>query len=77
MLKGTAAKQLREARWKAGLSRRQVSELTSPTVSEATIVNVEKSDEPGSDYKPLPQTIYILAAALGLDPDDLFERESA
>ena len=76
MLQSNAAKLIREARWKQGLSRREVSERTKPTVSEATIVKVENSDKPDSDYRPLPQTIYILAAALGLDPQDLLEQEA-
>lgn len=72
MLQSDAARRIREARWKQGLSRREVSERTTPTVSEATIVKVESSDKPGADYTPLPQTIYILAAALDLDVDSLF-----
>ena len=67
MLKSDTARRFREARWAAGLSRREVAEKTNGRLSEQTVVNVEKDG-----YSPLPQTVYILAEALGLDPKDFF-----
>ena len=72
MLKTDTAKRFREARWKAGLSRREVAAMTNGRLSEQTIVNVETDG-----HNPLPQTVYILAAALDLDPSGFFKKEVA
>lgn len=73
MLQSGAAKRLQEARWRAGLSRKALAEKTGNRISEATIVKVERNGD--ADYSPLPQTVYILADALGLDPADLFAED--
>lgn len=70
MLKQDTPKRFREARWQAGLSRREVAERTKGRLSEQTIVNVETDG-----HTPLPTTVYILADALGLNPKDFFAEE--
>lgn len=73
MMKDGARETIQKARWKAGLSRRELSVLTNKRVSEETIRNVELGVVGGHR----PQTLYILAQHLNLDPADLFESESA
>lgn len=70
MLHTDARKRIAEARWKAGFSRRQLAERSG--ISETTIFNIERGVA-----EPLPQTIYVLAGALNLNPEDLLEPEEA
>lgn len=63
---------LAEARWKKGWSRRQVVEATDNRITQTALRNIEKGYS-----NPLPQTIYILAAALEIDPQQFFEDEAA
>lgn len=70
-----APAKLAEARERLGFSRLQVERLTKRAgyrVTEATIFNIEK----GVSKRPYPRTIYALAAAYGMDADDLLERAS-
>lgn len=69
-MKTNTAKRFREARWQQGLSRRQVAERANGRISEATIVNAETDG-----HTLLPQTVYILAEALGIDPTEFFKDE--
>lgn len=68
MVKTDTHKRLQQARWAKGWSRRQLAEATDNRVAESTIFKVEVGD-----VTPFPQTVYILAEALGLDPTDLLE----
>lgn len=74
MLQSDAAKRLREARYAKGWSRKKLSEATEGKVHESTIVNVE-TWTPGDSYDPFPQTIWSLAAVLGLDFNELWTEE--
>lgn len=71
-MKTDTAKRFREARWRLGLSRRQVAERANGRISEATIVNAETDG-----HTLLPQTVFILADALGLDASDFLDEEVA
>lgn len=57
-------KVLRDARFKAGLSRPQLSQMSG--ISEDTILKIEKGR-----HVPQGQTVCLLALPLGLDPDVL------
>lgn len=74
MLKEQARKRIAEARWRAGLSRKALATLTGGRVSAGTIRNLETGENVSTH---LPQTIYILAAALDLDPSELIAEEVA
>lgn len=71
MLKGTAGQTLQHARFRAGLTLRQLSDKAD--VAVATIVNIEQ----GNRATPHGRTVYKIAEALGIDPESLFEREAA
>lgn len=74
MLKDGARQAIKEARYTKGLSRREVWELTGKRVSVGTIRNIELGENVETH---LPQSIYLLAEALGLEPNDLVEHEVA
>lgn len=70
MLNEKAAAVLHDARERRGWSRAQLREATKALgmeVSEATIYDLEKGHD-----SPRKRTIYKLAEALELNPDDLF-----
>lgn len=68
----SVGKHLAEARYRKGWSRRETVEATDNRISETALRNIEKGYS-----EPLPQTVYILAAALDLDPKQLFPEEVA
>lgn len=74
MLTNEAPKTLHDARERAGLSRRELSEATKANgyyVSEGAIFDLEK----GERRTPFKRTIYSLCEVLNLDPDQLFVTE--
>lgn len=78
MLTSEAPKTLHDARERAGMSRREVSERTKANgfyVSEGAIFDLEK----GERRTPYKRTIYALCDVYGIDPDPLFvtAKESA
>lgn len=64
----TLGQRLAEARYRKGWSRRQLIEETGNRLSETALRNIEKG------YSvPLPQTVYIICAALEEDPKSYVE----
>lgn len=68
----SVGRKLAEARWRKGWSRRELVEAASNRITETAIRNIEKGWS-----QPLPQTIYILAEALDVDPKDYLSDEVA
>jgi transcriptional regulator with XRE-family HTH domain len=71
MLKKTAASQIRRARWEQGWSQTELARRAN--VSLRTIASLEGS----STTRPLGQTVFAVARALNLSPDDLLEKEAS
>lgn len=75
-LKPEARRILFQTRERLGLSRQDLERATRDAgykVSEGTIFNIET----GVSKAPYARNIYALAAALSLDPNDLFETVEA
>ena len=61
---------LKEAREKAGLSQKQLAELSK--VPQQTISAIESGDR----KNPGAETLYLLSAALGKKMDDLYNHDA-
>jgi transcriptional regulator with XRE-family HTH domain len=70
MLKPTAGSQVQHARFAQGITLRDLAEKAN--VTQKTILDFEKGRT-----NPHGHTVYRIADALGLDPEQLFETEVA
>lgn len=69
MLKTTAGTLVRHARFSQGLTLRDLAKKAS--VTQKTIIDFERGRT-----NPHGHTVYRIAEALGLDPEELFEAAS-